>query len=150
MTAVKAIPDGYHSVTPYLMVSGAAEAIAFYQRAFNARELFRMAQPDGSIGHAELQIGDSRIMMADENAEIKAFSPLHYGGTPVSLLLYVEDVDSLHAQALAAGAKEKRPPQDQFYGDRMSGVTDPYGHNWYLATHIRDVSPEEMQQAMAK
>lgn len=150
MTAVKAIPDGYHTLTPYLMIRGAKEAIAFYERAFNAKEVFRMTAPDGRIGHAEIQIGDSRIMMADESADFQAFSPLHYGGTPVSLLLYVENVDALHAQAVSAGATEKRAPADQPYGDRMSGVTDPYGHNWYLATRIKDMTNEELQQTMQK
>jgi PhnB protein len=147
---VKPIPDGYHSITPYLYVRNANATIEFYKKAFGATEVFRMPGPDGKIGHAELQIGDSRIMLADENPAMHANSPLHFGGTPFSLLLYVENVDQVVAQAVAAGAKIVRPVADQFYGDRTGGVEDPSGHQWYVATHIKDVTPEEMQQAAAE
>jgi PhnB protein len=143
---VKPIPDGYHSVTPYLYLRNAAALIEFYKRAFGATEIFRMDGPDGRIGHAELQIGSSRIMLADESPTMKAFSPLHYGGASSSFMLYVENVDEVVAQAVAAGAKITRPIADQFYGDRTGGVEDPSGQNWYIATHIRDVSPEELEQ----
>ena len=136
---VKPIPEGYHTATPYLIVNDAAAAIDFYKRAFGAIELFRMNQPDGRVGHAEIRIGDSHLMLADEHPEIGARSPQHYGGTPVSILLYVEDVDAIFAQAVAAGAKIDRPLADQPYGDRNGGVVDPFGHRWFVATHIRDV-----------
>jgi PhnB protein len=144
--AVKTTPDGYHSVQPYLQFNGAAEAIEFYKKAFGATEVLCMKQKDGRVGHAEIQIGDSRIMMADENAEIEAFAPPHYGGSPVSLLIYTEDCDATYRQALAAGAKSVREPADQPYGDRMSGVQDPFGYKWWIATHIKDVSTEEMEK----
>lgn len=142
---VKPIPEGYHAITPYLIVNDAAAALDFYKRAFGATELFRMNQPDGRIGHAEIRIGDSHIMLADEHSEIGARSPQHYGGTPVSILLYVEDVDAIFAQALAAGAKIDRPLEDQPYGDRNGGVVDPFGHRWFVATHIRDVEMTQPQ-----
>ncbi|MGH9586180.1 MAG: VOC family protein [Acidobacteriaceae bacterium] len=145
MPTVKPIPDGYHSVQPYLIIKNAAAAIDFYKKAFGAKERFRMDR-DGHIGHAEIEIGDSCIMLADEHAEIDAYSPAHYGGSPVSLMIYVPDCDSVYKQAVAAGAKSEREPEDQFYGDRMAGVLDPFGFRWYIATHIKDVSPEEMQQ----
>ncbi len=147
-TAVKYIPDGYHSVTPYLYIDGAAAAIDFYKKAFGATEVLRMPGANGKIGHAEIKIGDSHVMMADESEQMKAFGPRHYGGVTSSLMVYVEDVDSVFKQAVDAGATVKRPLADQFYGDRTGGVEDPFGHYWYLATHIRDVSPEEMKQAM--
>lgn len=143
---VKPIPDGYHSVQPYLMIDGTAQAIDFYKRAFGATELLCMKQPDGRIGHAEIQIGDSIVMMADENPQIQAFSPAHYGGSPVSLLIYTEDCDRMYRQALAAGAKNEREPADQFYGDRMAGVRDPFGYQWFIATHVKDVSKEELEK----
>lgn len=146
---VKPIPEGYHTATPYLIVSGAANAIEFYKKAFGATELFRMPQPDGRIGHAEIQIGNSRIMLADEHHEIGAKSPQTIGGSPVSILLYVEDADRVFNQAVVAGAKVVRPLQNQFYGDRMGGITDPFGHAWYIATHVEDVSPEELQKRAA-
>jgi PhnB protein len=146
---VRSIPEGYHTATPYLIVKGAANAIEFYKQAFGAREVMRMPQPDGRIGHAEIQIGDSRVMLADEHPEMGIVSPQALGGSPVHILLYVENVDSLFQQAMDAGAKVKRPLQDQFYGDRMGGVTDPFGHLWFLATHKEDVSPEEMQKRAA-
>ena len=141
---VKPIPEGYHSITPYLIISGAAKALDFYKQAFGAIELFRMDSPDGRIGHAEIKIGDSPIMLADEHPEMGARSPESWGGSPVSLMLYVEDVDRVFAQAVEAGATVERPLADQFYGDRTGGLKDPFGHNWYVATHIEDVSPEEM------
>jgi PhnB protein len=146
---VKPIPDGYHSVTPYLVVKGAARAIEFYGRAFGAVELFRMAQGDGRIGHAELRVGDSRVMLADEFPEIGARSPETIGGSPVTLMLYVEDVDATVARAVAAGARLTRSVADQFYGDRNGGVTDPFGHVWFVATHVEDVPAEELERRRA-
>jgi PhnB protein len=143
---VKPIPDGYHTVTPYLIVNGAAKALAFYQQAFGAKELFRMEQPGGKIGHAEFKIGDSPIMLADEFPEMGARSPQSLGGTPVSILLYVENVDQMTEQAVAAGAKILRPLKNQFYGDRSATLADPFGHTWHVATHVEDVSPEEMSK----
>src|ERR1700730_14970765 len=145
----KAIPDGYHSVTPYLIVKGAAQAIEFYKTAIRARELMRMPQPGGKIGHAEIRIGDSPIMLADEFPEMDARSPQSFGGSPVSILLYVENVDTIFAQAVAAGAMVQRPVADQFYGDRTGGIEDPFGHVWYISTHTEDVSPEEMRKRAA-
>ncbi len=146
---VKPIPEGYHTATPYLIVKGAARAIEFYKKAFGATELMRMADPKGRIGHAEIKIGNSPIMLADEVPEMGFRSPEALGGSPVSILLYVEDVDALFSQAVAAGAKVQRAVQDQFYGDRTGGVTDPFGHIWYIATHKEDVSPEEMRKRAA-
>jgi PhnB protein len=146
---VKAIPEGYHSVTPYLSVKGAAQALEFYKKAFGAKELMRMPAPGGKVGHAEIQIGDSRIMMADEMPDHGNKSPQTLGGSPVNLLIYVEDVDKAFAQAVAAGAKVEMPVKDQFYGDRTSAVRDPFGQGWYIHTHIEDVTPEEMQKRMA-
>jgi PhnB protein len=148
-TTVKPIPEGYHTVTPYLIVRNAARAIEFYKKAFGATELMRMAEPSGRIGHAEIRIGDSPIMLADEVPEMGFRSPESLGGSPVSILLYVEDVDAVFSQAVAAGAKVQRPVADQFYGDRTGGVTDPFGHIWYIATHKEDVSPEEMRKRAA-
>ncbi len=145
---VKPIPDGYHSVTPYLIVDDGAQAIDFYKRAFGAKELMRMPAPGGKIGHAEIKIGDSVIMLADEAPEMDARSAKSYGGSPVSLMVYVEDVDKLFPQAVAAGGKEVRPVADQFYGDRSGTVKDPFGHSWHLSTHKEDVSPEEMKKRM--
>ena len=143
---VKAQPDGYHTVTPYLIVKGGGGAIDFYKQVFGAHELFRMAGPDGKIGHAELKIGDSVVMLADEHPEMGALSPPTIGGTPVRTLIYVDDVDEVVARAVAAGAKIVRPVADQFYGDRAGGITDPFGHYWHVATHKEDVSPEEMER----
>jgi PhnB protein len=148
-TPVKPIPDGYHSITPYLIIKGAADAIKFYETAFGATELFRMAQADGRIGHAEIQIGDSRIMLADEFPEMKYLGPDTLGGSSVSLLIYVEDVDAVFNQAIAAGALEQRPVEDKFYGDRGGSLVDPFGHVWHIATHTEDVSPEEMEKRAA-
>jgi PhnB protein len=142
----KAIPDGYHSVQPYLYFKNSAEAIAFYAKAFGATERMRMPDKNGRIMHAELSIGDSCIMMADENEALGALSPEHYGGAPMTLVLYVEDCDAVYKRALDAGAKSLREPADQFYGDRTAGVTDPFGFHWWIGTHIKDVSMEEMMQ----
>lgn len=143
---VKPIPDGYHSVTPYLIVKDAAQALDFYKKALGARELFRLPDPTGKIGHAEIRIGDSVVMLADEHPDFQAHSPQKYGGTPVSLLIYVEDVDKVFPQAIAAGGKETRPLKDQFYGDRSGTLTDPFGHVWTIASHKEDVAPEEMKK----
>jgi PhnB protein len=142
------IPEGYHTVTPYLVLQGAASALDFYKRAFGAKELVRMPGPGGRIMHAEIKIGDSPVMLADEAPERGHRGPHALGGTPVGICLYVEDVDSLAAQAVAAGAKVIMPVTDQFYGDRSGTFTDPYGHQWTIATHKEDVSPEEMKQRM--
>lgn len=144
--AVKPIPDGYHSIQPYLIIDGAAKAIEFYKKAFGATERLCMKQPDGKVGHAEIDIGDSCIMMADEHPQIKAFAPPHYGGSPVSLMIYTKDCDAMYKQALATGATSDREPTDQFYGDRMAGVVDPFGYKWYIATHIKDVSKEDLEK----
>lgn len=147
--AVKKIPDGYHTATPYLIVKGAAQAIEFYKQAFGATELWRLADPSGKVMHAEIKIGDSPIMLADEFPEMGAVSPLTLGGSSVSILLYVDDVDALAAQAVAAGAKVLRPVTDQFYGDRSGTFSDPFGHQWSLATHQEDLSAEEIQNRFA-
>jgi PhnB protein len=147
--AVKPIPDGYQTVTPYLIVSGAAKALEFYKKAFGAKERMRLASPDGKIGHAEIQIGDSVVMLADEFPQMGAKSPQTIGGTPVGICVYVEKVDSVFKQALAAGGKEERPVKDQFYGDRSGTLIDPFGHKWTIATHIEDVTPEEIGKRMA-
>jgi PhnB protein len=149
MSEVKPIPEGYHSLTPYLFIRGAAEAIDFYKKAFNAIELFRLPGPQGKIGHAEIKIGDSAIMLADENPQTHARSPKTVGGCPFLLHLYVKDVDALFAQAIAAGAKITSPIENKFYGDRSGGLEDPFGFSWYLATHVEDVSSEEMQRRLA-
>jgi PhnB protein len=144
----KPIPPNYHTVTPYLIVKGAARAIEFYRQNFGASELMRVPGPDGKVMHAEIKIGDSTVMLADEFPEMGAISPQSIGGTPVGLLLYVEDVDAVTAQAVAAGAKLFKPVQDQFYGDRSGTITDPFGHRWTIATHKEDVSPEEIRRRM--
>ena len=144
--AVKAIPEGFHSITPYLYVRGAAQALEFYAKAFGAKELFRLPGPDGSVAHAEFRVGDSPMMIADEEIGCDATSPAHLGGTSMGILLYVEDVDAMFARAVAAGAKVERPVQDQFYGDRSGTVTDPFGHRWTVATHKEDVPLEEVNQ----
>lgn len=148
--AVKPIPEGYHALTPYLVVKGAARAIAFYERAFGAEVLFRMDRPDGRVGHAELRIRDSRFMLADEFPEVGALSPDTVGGTPVTLFLYDADVDATVARAAAAGARVTRPAADQFYGDRVGGLTDPFGHVWMIATHVEDVPPDELERRAAR
>ena len=146
--AVKPIPDGYHSVTPYLIIRDCAKAIEFYKKAFGAEEIMRFGGPDGKIGHAEIRIGDSPIMMADEHPEMGCVGPQTRGGTTVSLMVYVPDVDKRFAQAVSAGAKVDRPLQNQFYGDRSGTVTDPFGHTWTISTHVEDVEPEEMEKRM--
>ena len=146
---VKPIPDGYHTVTPYLIVKGGSDAIAFYKRAFGATVIMRVEGPGGKLGHAEIQIGDSRIMLADEHPEMNVLAPQSPGSSGVSICLYVENVDKLVAQAISAGAKVQRPLQDQFYGDRSATLEDPFGHVWTVATHIEDVTPEEIDRRMA-
>jgi PhnB protein len=152
--AVKPIPEGYHTVTPYLTVNDGARAIDFYKRAFGAQEKSRMDGPQGKIGHAELKIGDSIIMLADEFPGAGCRSPQSVGGTTVNIFLYVNDVDSVYDQAVKAGAKAEMPVADQFWGDRYGKVTDPFGHSWSLATHKEDIAPAEMrkraQEAMSK
>jgi PhnB protein len=144
--AVRPIPEGYHTATPYLVIAGAARALDFYKKAFGAVELFRMEGPGGTVGHAEIKIGNSPIMLADEVPGMGFRGPQALGGTPVSLLLYVEDVDARFSQAVAAGATVLRPVKDQFYGDRSGTVQDPFGHVWTVATHKEDVPPEEMKR----
>ena len=148
--AVKPIPEGYHSITPYLIVNGAANALDFYKQAFGAQELFRMADPSGKIGHAEIKIGDSPIMLADEFPEMGFRGPQSLGGSSVTILLYVEDVDEVFNRAIAAGGTLLKPLKDEFYGDRSGTLTDPFGHIWTVATHKEDVAPEEMEERMKK
>ena len=143
----KPIPEGYHSVTPYLVVDDAAAAIEFYKNAFGAEEVMRLPMGD-KIGHAEIKIGDSFVMLTDEWPEFGRLGPKARGGATSSLMVYVEDVDSAYERAVAAGATAERPPEDQFWGDRMGSLIDPFGHNWSLATHVEDVSVEEMQERM--
>lgn len=145
----KPIPEGYHSVTPYLILSAASEAIAFYQRALGASEVMRMDDPSGKIHHAEISIGDSRVMLADEHPDIQALSPKTIGGSPVSMHVYVEDVDTAVERAVAAGAKLIRPVADQFYGDRVGGIEDPFGYRWFLATHKEDLTMDEIRRRAA-
>jgi PhnB protein len=148
--SVKPIPDGYHSVTPYLIIQGAGKALDFYKKAFAATELMRMADPKtGHVGHAEMKIGNSIIMLADEYPDMGYRGPKALGGTPVSLMVYVEDVDTTAKQAVAAGAKELRHVQDQFYGDRSGTFEDPFGHVWTLSTHKEDLSKEELDKRAA-
>ena len=147
--AAKHIPAGYHTVTPYLIVKGAANAIDFYKKVFEATELMRFAGPGGTIGHAEIKIGDSPIMLADEHPQMGYRSPASLGGTPVSIMLYVDDVDKVVDGAVKAGAKLERAVADQFYGDRNGTIHDPFGHVWTIATHKEDVSQEEMERRAA-
>jgi PhnB protein len=146
---VKPIPEGYHTATPFLTVDNGQKALDFYKRAFGAKEVMRLEGPDGKLGYAEIQIGDSRITLSDEfpgmNKSAKAL-----GGSPVAIMLYVEDADKLFKQAVGAGAKEVQPMKDQFFGDRTGSVTDPFGHRWYVCTHIEDVSPAEMKRRAAE
>jgi PhnB protein len=150
MSNVKPTPEGFHSVTPYLFIKGAAQAMEFYKNVFGATELVRMPSPNGQIMHAELKIGDSIVMLGDENPQIGALSPLSIGGTASSLHVYVANVDAVVQKAIDAGAKSVRPVADQFYGDRSGTVIDPFGHMWSVATHIEDVAPEEMRRRAAK
>ncbi len=146
---VKPIPDGYHSITPYLIVHDAVAAIDYYKRAFGAIETLRLPMPGGKIGHAELLIGDSVVMLADEAMASMARSAKSIGGSPISTMLYVENVDEQFAKAIVAGARELRPLANQFYGDRTGTLEDPFGLTWTIGTHIEDVSAEEMQRRMA-
>ncbi len=148
-TPVRPIPEGYHSVTPYLCVNGAADAIEFYKTAFGAEELMRMSGPEGDIRHAELQIGYSRIMLSDEVPEMNFRGPKTLGGTPVNMYLYVEDVDSVVARAVAGGAKILMAVADQFWGDRAGNFEDPFGHIWNVSTHKEDLSEDELQKRVA-
>jgi len=150
MAKVDPIPHGYHSVTPYLFIKGAANALDFYKKVFGATERVRMPGPNGRVMHAELQIGDSIVMLADEHPEMGARSPQTVGGASSSLHVYVQDVDAIAQKAVEAGAQLTRPVQDQFYGDRSGTIIDPFGHMWSIATHIEDVAPEEMKKRMAK
>ncbi|MCF6436919.1 MULTISPECIES: VOC family protein [Pseudoalteromonas] len=145
---VSAIPEGFHSITPYLIIDGALSAIVFYQKAFNAELVIQLPMPDGGVAHAELKIGDSHIMLSDMCSEVHFQDPQALGGTAVSLMLYVEDVDSVFANAIALGATEIRPVHDQFYGDRAGTLQDPFGHVWTIATHTEDLSQEEIMQRM--
>lgn len=147
---VKPIPEGYHAITPYLVVNNAAKAIDFYRAAFGAKEKFRIPAPGGKIGHAEIEVGNSVVMLADEHPDHGFKGPQSYGGTPVSLLFYTTDVDGVVKKAISAGAEVMKPVEDQFYGDRMGTLRDPFGHIWSVATHVEDVSPEEMNRRMAK
>jgi PhnB protein len=146
---VKPIPEGYHTVTPYLMFSGASAAIEFYQRALGASEVLRMDEPSGRIHHAEIKIGDSHVMLADEHPELQALSPKTIGGSPVSMHVYVEDVDAAVDRAVKAGAKLVRPVADQFYGDRTGGIEDPFGYRWFIATHKEDLTMDEIRRRAA-
>ena len=145
--AVKPIPEGYHSVTPYLVIDGAADAIRFYEQAFGATEMLRMPMGD-KIGHAEIKIGDSFVMLSDEWPDMGKLGPKKRGGATSSLMIYLEDVDAAFARAVAAGAAVERPVEDQFYGDRSGSLTDPFGHSWILSTHIEDVPEDEMERRM--
>jgi PhnB protein len=147
---VKPIPERYGSVTPYLILSDAARALEFYKKAFGAVEEMRMDMPHGKIGHAEIRIGDSIIMLADECPEMDARSPKTIGGSPVMIHVYVEDVDAVVERAIKNGAKQLQPVEDKFYGDRSGGIADPFGHLWYIATHKEDLSPEEMKKRGAE
>ncbi len=146
----KSIPDGYHSVTPYLIVKGAAAAIDFYKHAFGSTELMRMPSPDGRIGHAEIKIGNSALMLADEHPQMGYKSPQSLGGSAVSMMVYVDRVDEVFQRAMEKGAKELQPVKDQFYGDRSGTLQDPFGHTWTIATHIEDIAPEEMRRRAEK
>ena len=145
---VKPIPEGHRTVTPYLAIKNAAKALEFYKKAFDAREQYKLMVPDGRVGHAEIRLGDSIIMLSDEFPEYGGKAPEALGGSPVSLHLYVEDVDAFFKRALAAGAKERKPVMDQFYGDRSGQLEDPFGHLWWVATHKEDVAPDEMEKRM--
>jgi len=148
---VKPIPDGFHTLTPYLAVKGGAEAIDFYKRAFGAVERFRMPGPDGkSIAHAEIVIGNSIVMLADESPQMGNLSPQTLKGSPVGILMYVEDVDTAFKRAVAAGATIKEPLEDKFYGERAGSLVDPFGHRWTLMMHIEDVTSEEVQKRMVE
>ena len=148
--AVSAIPKGFHAVTPYLIIDGATKAIEFYKQAFNAELIMQMPMPDGGVAHGEIKIGDSYIMLSDTYPEMEYKSPQQLGGTPVNMMLYVEDVDAVFAKALSLGAKELRPVHDQFYGDRSGTLADPFGHIWNIATHKEDLTEQELMQRMGE
>jgi PhnB protein len=143
---VKPIPDGHHTVAPYLAIKNAVSALEFYKKALGATETYKLILPDGRLGHAEIRLGDSLIMLSDEFPEFGGKAPESLGGSPVSIHLYVEDVDTFVKRAVAAGARELKPVADQFYGDRSGQIEDPYGHLWWVGTHKEDVAPEEMQK----
>ena len=147
--AVKPIPDGYNTVTPYLILGGASDAIEFYKNALGASEVMRLGDPSGRVHHAEIKIGDSRIMLADEHSDIQALSPKTIGGSPVSMHVYVEDVDAAVERAVIAGAKLIRPVEAQFYGDRVGGIEDPFGYRWFIATHKEDLTMDEIRRRAA-
>lgn len=149
MAKVKPIPDDYPQVMPYLHIKGAAAAIDFYGEVFGAKERMRMAGPDGKVGHCELQLGDSVIMLADEFPEMGAQSPQSVGGTPVTVVVYVDDVDAVFDRAVKGGAKALQPVEDKFYGDRSGEFEDPFGHRWSVASHVEDVAPDEMARRAA-
>jgi PhnB protein len=144
--ATKPIPEGYHTITPYLAVDDAAQAIDYYKKAFGAKEQVRMEGPGGKIGHAELAIGDSLVMLADALPQFSTRPPKELGGTSVSVFMYAEDVDAVVKQAVDAGATITMDVADQFWGDRMGSITDPFGHSWLIATHVEDVPPQEMEE----
>jgi PhnB protein len=150
MASVRPIPEGYPQVTPYLIVDDASAAIDFYSNVFGAKERVRMPAPEGKIGHAELQLGDSLIMLADEFPDMGNRSPRSVGGSPVTVSVYTDDVDDVHERALKAGAKELRPVENQFYGDRAGQFEDPFGHRWSVATHVEDVPADEMERRVAE
>lgn len=141
---VNAIPEGYEGATPYLIIKGAARALEFYQKAFGATEIMRIPAPEGKVGHAEIKIGTAIIMLADEFPDMNCKSPQSFGGTPVSIMVYVQDVDRFVKQAVSAGAKVLRPVENKFYGDRAGSLEDPFGHQWHFATHVEDVPPDEL------
>jgi len=147
---VKPIPDGYSAVTPYITVKGAAAALDFYKKAFGAEEVYRLNSPDGKVAHAEIRIGGAVIMLHDEMPEWKALSPQTIGGSASSIMLYVKDADAVTKRAVDAGATLTMPVADQFYGDRCGGITDPFGHKWSIATHIEELTHEEINQRAAK
>jgi PhnB protein len=147
MTQTRKVPDGYHNIQPYLMFVNCHEAIAFLAKVFGAEEKLCMKTPEGRVGHAEVEIGDSVIMMADENPDIQAFAAAHYGGSPVSLMVYVDDCDTAYARAIEAGAKSVREPADQPYGDRMAGILDPFGYKWWIAHSLAKEAPTSAENA---
>jgi PhnB protein len=144
MSKVKAIPEGYEGAMPYLIIKGAARALEFYKNAFGASEVMRVPGPGGTVGHAEIKIGKAMIMLADEFPDMNCKSPQSFGGSPVSIMVYVQDVDTFIDRAVSAGAKVLRPVANQFYGDRSCSLEDPFGHQWHFATHVEDVPPDEM------
>ncbi|ABF40426.1 Glyoxalase/bleomycin resistance protein/dioxygenase [Candidatus Koribacter versatilis Ellin345] len=148
MSKVKPIPDGYHSVTPYLVIKGAKQAMEYYTKAFGAQEVYKMLDDKGNVAHAEIKIGNSMVMLAEEKVELAHKSPITLGGSAVSMVLYVDDCDAVFNRAVEAGGSVERPLTTQFYGDRSGGLKDPFGYVWYVSTHVEDVSPEEMDRRM--